>query len=238
MMLNLRSVGMALALVAAGSFGVWMKATSDPDMPRVSDWRRVSLSGHVLGSPSAPVRIVEFADFQCEFCRDAETKLRSLRMYFHDSVAIVYRHLPVTSAHKWAFAAALAAECAGQQGHFEEFHNTLYFDQKAIGVIPWGDFATRSGVPDLRRFDECIRSNSGEASIHEDQMAAGRLHIPGTPTLLVNGWIFVGMPKQQLLRRYVRKAMDEARSTGMDDWHTLVPATLAAVSTETTRTGK
>jgi hypothetical protein len=217
-----------LGLLALGAIGVTRAQHARIEPPRISDWRNYSSVGHILGSPRASVRIVEFADFQCEFCRVADSQLRSLRMFFHDSVAIVYRHLPVRVAHKWAVPAALASECAGQQGRFEAFHDALYASQTGLGTVPWEEYANRSGVSDLPRFRQCMKDREGERSILDDEAAAQRLHIPGAPTLLVNGWIFVGMPRQSVLRQYTHRALEEVVTAGGTDWSSTLPSNVAS----------
>ena len=118
----------------------------------VKDWQQYALAGHRMGSASAPVTIVEFADFECPACRRFVTKaLDPVRREFPDQVSVVFRHWPLTY-HHFAYPAARAAECAGAQGRFEAFYNSLYKSQDSLGVKTFDDFAATSGVPDLSAY--------------------------------------------------------------------------------------
>jgi protein-disulfide isomerase len=111
---------------------------------RVKDWQPLSQVGNVMGPRGARVTIVEFSDFQCPFCGQAAQALQGVRERYPD-VAIVYRHLPL-EAHPHAFAAAVASECAAEQGAFQAFHDHLFAHQDSIGVTPWDSVAHRAGV--------------------------------------------------------------------------------------------
>ena len=86
-----------------------------PDGPRltppVSEQR-----DHVRGPASAPVTLVEFADFQCSYCGQAHPIVEAVRQHFGDDLRMVFRHFPMTQVHPLAFRAAEATEAAGAQG--------------------------------------------------------------------------------------------------------------------------
>jgi protein-disulfide isomerase len=143
--------------------------------------------GSIVGSAEAPITLVEFSDFQCPYCAQLATVLDSLRVTHHDSVRIVYRHLPLTEKHPAAFEAAVAAECAHDQGHFKEMHDQLFSHQAELGRRSWWEFARQAGVPDSVAFALC-RSDSRVADrVQKDIVAAERLSIKGTPNLLLGG---------------------------------------------------
>src|SRR5262245_40011224 len=79
------------------------------------------------GSPNAPVKIVEFSDFQCPYCKQwTDTTLEPLREKYGDKIVIYYRHYPLTSIHPEAMDGAIAGECANEQGKFWEMHDSLF----------------------------------------------------------------------------------------------------------------
>ncbi len=86
-------------------------------------------AGAVKGKADAPVKIVEFSDFQCPFCARAFPTIQQVQKEYGDKVVLVYRHLPLTSIHPRAHITAQASECARDQGKFWEFHDELFGKQ-------------------------------------------------------------------------------------------------------------
>lgn len=143
--------------------------------------------GQVLGSQKAAIRLVVFSDFQCPFCKIfAEQTWSAVRRRFPNDVAMIFRHFPL-SIHKNAMTAARAAECAGEQGRFEAFHDRLFKQQDSLGIKSYAQFALDSGVPDTASFRICNSSRKQVAAIQGDIAAARELDSRGTPTVMVNG---------------------------------------------------
>jgi protein-disulfide isomerase len=172
---------------------------------RVANWREYAAAGHVMGNQSAPVTVVVFSDFQCPACRMLADSLHVLRRNHPGSVRVVYRHFPLQS-HRYALTAAGASECAAAQGRFEAFHDALFARQQAIGEIPWSDFAKGAAVPDLARFDACVREAGAVPAVSRDQAMGDRLGVNSTPTLLVNDTRIEGARPLAALERYVERA--------------------------------
>jgi protein-disulfide isomerase len=158
----------------------------------VIDWRKYAVNGNWMGDKSAKVIVTEFSDFECPYCRKLESDaLIDLRSRFPSGVAVVYRHFPSPS-HRFAYPAARAAECAGDQERFEEYHNLLFQHQDSLGLITFLEFAKRARVPDLGAFEKC-NSASGPVQKIEASITAGKdLGISATPTLLINGTLVHG----------------------------------------------
>jgi protein-disulfide isomerase len=98
-------------------------------LPPTPDWRDED-DDAFLGSPDAPVKVVEFSDFRCGFCRlFYHTTLQPLTQHYGDLIQFVYRDFPIFGAE--SINGALGAECAGDQGKFWEFHNML-FDNESL----------------------------------------------------------------------------------------------------------
>jgi protein-disulfide isomerase len=152
----------------------------------VGNWRTIAAAGTWQGTPDAAVIITEFSDFQCPFCRRLAGVLDSLRTKYSTAIAISYRHVPIARLHPFARAAALAAECAANQGRFQQFHDGLFAAQDSIGRIPWNEFARRSGVTDVTAFDACLQDSVPLRRLVVDDSVARALKVRGTPTVLVN----------------------------------------------------
>ncbi len=140
----------------------------------------------VKGSPDAPVTVVEFSDFQCPFCADFyNDTLPLITQEYVDNgkVKIVYRDFPL-SIHPQAAPAALAAECANEQGKFWEYHDKLFDNQEALSPSIYSSFASELGL-DISKFNSCVSSNKYADEIVGDFQDGQRLGVSGTPTFFV-----------------------------------------------------
>jgi Na+/H+ antiporter NhaA len=140
---------------------------------------------HVRGPVDAPVRVVEYGDFECPYCGQAEPVVRQLRREFGD-VAYVWRHLPLHDVHPNAQLAAEAAEAAADQGAFWEMHDLLLDHQDALGPDDLIGYAEQLGL-DLDRFTAALREHAGAARVAEDVDGADLSGVSGTPTFFING---------------------------------------------------
>lgn len=146
----------------------------------------VAASGPVRGSSSAPVTIVEFADFQCPYCKEAESSLHAVLDKYPQDIRLVFRNLPLTKIHPNAKVAAEAAVCAERQGKFWEMHDAMYQDQRALDLDSLKGTAKRLGL-DPGRFSACLNDGSTQGSLDSDAKAAHELGLDGTPYFFVNG---------------------------------------------------
>lgn len=166
----------------------------------VDDWQRL-LHGRRIGPRETPAVAIEFSNFKCRYCRDSWQDLNELRKRFPSAFSIFYRHLP-RRGDKESVQAALASECAAEQGRFETYHNILFERQEEIGSTSWSEFARLSDVPDMARFEKCLENEWFRESIERDQYVAESLGIRGTPTFIVDGWLLVGtLPMPEWERR-------------------------------------
>ncbi|MGZ4616048.1 MAG: DsbA family protein, partial [Actinomycetes bacterium] len=140
---------------------------------------------HLRGPKDAPVTVVEYGDFQCPYCGQAEPAVRDLLASSGD-VRYVWRHLPLTDVHPRAQAAAEAAEAAARQGAFWPMHDLLLEHQDALKPKDLLGYAAELGL-DTARFAEDLRSRAGAARIAEDVEQAAASGVVGTPTFFING---------------------------------------------------
>ncbi|HEY6417944.1 MAG TPA: thioredoxin domain-containing protein, partial [Candidatus Binataceae bacterium] len=117
--------------------------------PRVE----VASAGHPeLGAKDAPVTIVEFADFQCPYCKGSEDSLKGIRDKYGAKVRLVYMDYPL-SFHAHAFDAAKAARCANEQDKFWPYHDVLFTDQAKLTPADLKADAKKLGL-DTAKFNE------------------------------------------------------------------------------------
>ena len=163
-----------------------------PDQPLAPDlilsdslWQVISEYQTASGPRSAPVKLVEFYDYECPFCGDFQPVLDTIRAKYPDEVTVIYRHYPL-SYHTGAYDAAIAAECAEKQGAFKALHNLLFAHQTQLsGSVNWGSLARKAGIPDAMRFRSCIAEKLPTPKIDADTMAAHLLGVEGIPTLVI-----------------------------------------------------
>lgn len=164
----------------------------------VANWRLLLGAGHVLGDSAAPLKIIEFGDFECPYCRRADSTYHDIKKKYGSRLALVFVNFPLTM-HRFAIPAARAAECAGEQGRFAEMHDLLYEKQDSLGLKTWSAFAIDAGVRDTLAFARCNATPGMPAGIQAGLDAGHRLQVNATPTMLVNGWRFFAPPSEHQL---------------------------------------
>jgi Na+/H+ antiporter NhaA len=140
---------------------------------------------HIRGPARAPVTIVEYGDFECPYCGQAEPVLREL-LTGHGDVRYVWRHLPLNDVHPHAQLAAEAAEAAADQGAFWDLHDLLLRHQDRLQARDLLRYAADLGL-DTARFGDDLRKHAGAARVAEDVDSADLSSVSGTPTFFING---------------------------------------------------
>ena len=169
----------------------------------VEDWEKYASAGRRTGSETAGATIIEFGDYQCPYCRDLQPHIDAILRQFPADVAFVFRHFPLDEV---SYAAARAAECAGEQGRFWEFHRELLSNANWFGNAI-GQLAAAAGVRDMDAFDECSTDESPVPAIEDDLAAALELGAQGTPTILINGEMSYGVIDSLRLATAIRAAV-------------------------------
>lgn len=142
-------------------------------------------NGVRLGSDDAPIKLVEFVDFQCPFCRKEHTEtLAKMRDQFGDELQLIVLNLPL-EMHPEARGAAKAALAAERQGRYWEFHDRL-FENGTLGYPTYLEWAADLGL-DVDRFKADYADPSIEKRISEDHRLSYQLGISGTPAFFLNG---------------------------------------------------
>ena len=140
---------------------------------------------HIRGPEDAPITVVEYGDFACPYCGQAEPVIRML-LAGQGDVRYVWRHLPLSDVHAQAQLAAQAAEAAAEQGAFWEMHDLLFKHQDALRLGDLVRYAGEIGL-DVERFRDDLRRNTGAARVAEDVDSADLSSVSGTPTFFING---------------------------------------------------
>jgi Na+/H+ antiporter NhaA len=167
---------------------------------------------HVRGPDDAPVTLVEYGDFECEFCGQAEGVIRELLALHGDEVRYVWRHLPLNDVHPSAQIAAEASEAASVQGSFWEMHDTLLGHQGDLAPSDLKSYAEQLGLDGARILEE-LRRHAHAPRVSEDVASADESGVSGTPTFFVNGRRHYGAYDISTLTDTVRAARGRAQLT-------------------------
>jgi Na+/H+ antiporter NhaA len=170
---------------------------------------------HIRGPNDAPVTLLEYGDFECPYCGQAESVIRELLASFGHDVRYVWRHLPLNDVHLRAQLAAEAAEAAASQGAFWEFYDAVLADQDELTPQHLSAIAERLGL-DLERFWGELRRHEHGPRVAEDVSSADASGVSGTPTFFINGRRHHGAYDIDTLSQAVRAALRQAglRSPG------------------------
>jgi len=152
------------------------------------------------GDPKASLVLVEFSDFQCPFCaRFAHETFPEIEKDYikTDKLKYVFRDFPITSAHKDAFKAALAAGCALDQGKFWEMHDRLFENQTAFTVYNLTQSAEAIGL-NKDKFQQCLNDNEYATEVQSDFADGLKAGVNQTPTFFL-GLTEPNSPKVKVL---------------------------------------
>ena len=163
------------------------KMMRGPTQPALKPPPTMSLNGEIYkGEASAKVAIIEYADFQCPFCRRFESQVYpNLRDSYIRTGKLKYYHRDMPLAfHQGAMPAARAVHCASEQGKFWEMHDSLLGD--AASLTP-ADIDQRAGQLGLNvsKLDQCISSDRFADIIQRSISEASAMQVSGTPTFII-----------------------------------------------------
>ncbi|MFE0202768.1 Na+/H+ antiporter NhaA [Streptomyces sp. NPDC058985] len=167
---------------------------------------------HVRGPADAAVTLVEYGDFECPYCGQAEGVVRDL-LGSETDVRYVWRHLPLTDVHPNAQAAAEASEAAARQGRFWDMHDLLMGRQDELGERDLLRHARELGL-DMEVFREDLARRRGARRVAEDVDSADLSGVSGTPTFFVNGRRHRGAFDIDALKQAVEQARRRALAGG------------------------
>jgi protein-disulfide isomerase len=141
---------------------------------------------HFQGPADAPIKLLEYGDYECPFCADAHSMVQEIQRRLGDDLLFAFRNFPLTNIHPHAEHAAEAAEAAGDQGNFWGMHDLLFGNQAALEDEDLAAYADELGL-DAKRLLREVTSSVYGARIREDFKAGVRGGVNGTPTFFMNG---------------------------------------------------
>lgn len=150
------------------------------------DYTELNNNPHIKGNPDSSIVLLEFSDFQCPACKDASLMVKDLINNYQDKIKVEYRHFPLPS-HRWAYSAAIAAECAADQGKFWEYHDLLFANQTKLTKDDLISYAGQVEGLNMDLWQACAASGVKEKRVKEDLDEAIKQRFSFTPTFLLNG---------------------------------------------------
>lgn len=192
-----------IAIVLAGAMiagAVYLKdggVPADKQVAAVGNLKKIeklNSNDHVRGTLKAPLKVVEYSDLECPFCKAFHKAMENVFIKYNgtkiDSLAWIYRHFPLDSIHPKARKEAEAVECANELAGSEGFWN---FTDKIFAITPSNDGLDLAQLPviagqiglDVTKFNECLESGKMAEKIEADYQNGLEIGVDGTPTVIV-----------------------------------------------------
>lgn len=164
------------------------QATAEPSAG--INLRAVDATDHIRGSLDTPIKIVEYSDLECPFCKRFHETMRQVMTEYEGQVAWVYRHFPLDQLHSKARNEAKASECAAEQGGNDKFW--AYVD-RLFEITPSNNGLDPAELPkiaqfvglDVNKFNECLAGSKYDAKIQADVDDAAKAGGRGTPYSII-----------------------------------------------------
>lgn len=206
------SVPLAFAAGVALGYLLWGRQpppTAAPS-PQANEPRRYEISTDddpQLGPQDAPILLIEFSDYNCPYCRSWHQETFPVLMAsYPDQIRFVYRDLPVVGGGQVGLEAAQAANCAGDQGAYWQFHDALLSGRYGLSRQAYLQYAADLDL-DSAALEECLDSRYYEREVLQDRSYALQLGISSTPTFFLNGIPIVGAQPAAVFQQIIESEL-------------------------------
>lgn len=180
---------------------------------------QINASDATFGKTDASVKLVVFSDFQCPYCKLFYQTVRDAMKQYGDKILFAYKELPL-DIHPQAANAALAAECAKEQGKFWEYGDLLYKNQSTWGAAKdatstFKGYAVQLGL-NASQFNQCLDSKKYQSVIDEDKKEADSFGISGTPAVFVGDQFETGAVTADQLKADIESQLNPGQSNNQN----------------------
>lgn len=165
--------------------------TNNAVAPQYGKPAAVNKDDHKQGQDNAKLVMIEYSDFQCPFCQKHHETMKKIVQDFGDKVQWVFRNFPLTQIHPFANKAALAAECASEQGKFWEYADKLFENQSKFSDTYFGELANELKL-NTNQFNTCVSSAKYQGKIDAQTADGQQAGARGTPATFLNGQLVPG----------------------------------------------
>jgi len=145
----------------------------------------VSKDDHIQGNFNAPITLVEYGDYECPYCGNAEPIVKNLQKHFSKQMRFIFRNFPLAEVHPYAMLAAETAEFADSKGKFWEMHDLLYKNQSLLNPELCIKLVQGLKLP-TEEYEIAIQNHAFEEKIKRSFMSGVRSGVNGTPTFFIN----------------------------------------------------
>jgi protein-disulfide isomerase len=184
-------------------------------IPRVRvEMENVALEGvPTRGKPEAPVTLVEYADFQCAFCRGVQPQIDRVLRDYEGKVKVVFKHFPLPS-HAWATDSALLSECARRQKPelFWKLHDYYFKNSGEISrenILEMTQKVLEGEEIDRSAFNKCYLDRDTAEQVRADLNEGKVVGVRGTPAFLINDIFISGSVPYEILNAIIREELGE-----------------------------
>ena len=171
-----------------------------------SDVPPVTNDDRILGNKDADVVMIEYVDLQCSFCERHHPNMQLIMDEFGDDVAWVVRHFPL-SFHPEALPAAVASECAGEQGVFFEYFDTMMNNQASLSDAYYEQVAGEMGL-NITDWKACIADDRYPELVASQMSEGSKAGVKGTPATFINGQLVSGAVPYDTLKALVEAELE------------------------------
>lgn len=166
----------------------------------------VQSTSPVSGPQNAPVTMAEFSDFQCPYCKDMAPLLARAMQEYGDKIRRVYIHVTNVSEHPQSENAAVASQCAAQQGQFWPYHDALLDAQDKLGPATYNQIALTLKL-DLKAFQDCSQSQQTIDTVRAHTQFAQRAGVTTTPYVTINNEALTGVFTYEQLKAAIDRSL-------------------------------
>ena len=166
----------------------------------------VAKRDHIQGLIDAPIKLLEYGDYECPYCGAAYPIIKAIQEQFGKRLCFAFRNFPLIKSHPHAQHAAEAAEAAGAQGKFWEMHDIMFENQEALDDEDIVQYATTLGLDANRVINEVL-AGTHMARVRGDFLGGERGGVNGTPTFFINGVRYEGTPDALLAALLIERGL-------------------------------
>ncbi|MEK7557820.1 MAG: thioredoxin domain-containing protein [Patescibacteria group bacterium] len=172
--------------------------TTVPDINRLLAGPIISQNDPNFGPKTAPITIVIYSDFLCDFCQKQEVILKTIIQRYSDKIKLIWKDYPENDQRSLSFQAALAGRCAMEQNKFWQYHDILYQNNTELNQDKFIKIAKQLNLKE-NKFKQCLTERTPQQQIKNNMLEANALEITGIPFIYVNQQEIMGQTSEEEL---------------------------------------
>lgn len=176
--------------------------TIAPNMSNVLAGPIISPKDPSFGPETAPITIVEYSDFLCDFCQKQEIILKNIIQRFPDKIKLIWKDYPENDYNSISFQAALAGRCAAEQNKFWQYHDLIYKNNTELDQNKFLNLAEQLNL-NKNKFQQCFNKKTPQRQIKNNILEANALEITGIPFIYLNQQEIMGQISEEELAKII-----------------------------------